>query len=104
MSSIDYNERIPNNVNLSEHKTLQRALERWQPAYLGWWKEMGPEESTQLEVYRRTATSVDPKGWAHFDYARMPDYRWGIFLAADEAGRRGAWHRISRATSGRVAR
>ena len=21
-----------------------------------------------------------PKGWAHFDYVKMPDYRWGIFL------------------------
>jgi benzoyl-CoA 2,3-epoxidase subunit B len=88
MSSIDYNERIPNNVNLSENKTLQRALERWQPAYLDWWKEMGPEESTKLEVYLRTATSVDPKGWAHFDYVKMPDYRWGIFLTPVDADRK----------------
>jgi len=88
MSSIDYNERIPNNVNLSENKTLQRALERWQPAYLDWWKEMGPEESTKLEVYLRTAISVDPKGWAHFDYVKMPDYRWGIFLTPAEADRK----------------
>ena len=21
-------------------------------------------------------------GWAHFDYVKMPDYRWGIFLAS----------------------
>ena len=26
MSSIDYSEKIPNNVNLSEDRTLQRAL------------------------------------------------------------------------------
>jgi len=88
MSSIDYNERIPNNVNLSENKTLQRALERWQPAYLDWWKEMGPENSTKLEVYLRTAISVDPKGWAHFDYVKMPDYRWGIFLTPVDADRK----------------
>ena len=30
MSSINYNEKIPNNVNLSEDRTLQRALEHWQ--------------------------------------------------------------------------
>jgi benzoyl-CoA 2,3-dioxygenase component B len=24
---------------------------------------------------------VDAEGWAHFDYVKMPDYRWGIFLA-----------------------
>jgi len=41
--SINYNERIPNNVSLSEDKQLQRALERWQPKYLDWWREMGPE-------------------------------------------------------------
>ena len=28
--TIDYNEKIPNNVNLSTDRALQRALERWQ--------------------------------------------------------------------------
>ena len=28
LSKIDYSERIPNNVNLSEDRRLQRALER----------------------------------------------------------------------------
>jgi len=32
-------------------------------------------------VYLRTAVSVDPKGWAKFDYVKMPDYRWGVLLA-----------------------
>ncbi|HSY12228.1 MAG TPA: benzoyl-CoA 2,3-epoxidase subunit BoxB, partial [Verrucomicrobiae bacterium] len=32
-------------------------------------------------VYLRTATSVDAKGWATYGYVRMPEYRWGIFLA-----------------------
>ena len=31
--AIDYNERIPNNVELSDNRTLQRALERWQLAF-----------------------------------------------------------------------
>ena len=39
MSTINYSEKIPNNVALSEDKTLQRALEHWQPAYLDWWRE-----------------------------------------------------------------
>lgn len=80
MSNIDYSEKIPNNVNLAEDRALKRALEHWQPNYLGWWSEMGPEGSQDFDVYLRTATSVDPKGWAHFDYVKMPDYRWGIFL------------------------
>jgi benzoyl-CoA 2,3-epoxidase subunit B len=78
--SIDYEQRIPNNVNLAGDKTLQRALEHWQPEFLKWWGEMGPEGSSRFEVYLRTAVSVEPGGWAHFDYVRMPEYRWGIFL------------------------
>ena len=29
MSSIDYAEKIPNNVNLQNDRTLQRALAHW---------------------------------------------------------------------------
>jgi benzoyl-CoA 2,3-dioxygenase component B len=86
--SIDYSEKIPNNVDLASNKTLQRALEHWQPGFLNWWGEMGPDNTSQAEVYLRTAISVDPKGWAHFDYVKMPDYRWGIFLAPQEAERK----------------
>jgi len=86
--SINYDERIPNNVDLASQRTLQRALEHWQPNYLRWWAEMGPEKSSTLEVYLRTAVSVDPKGWAHYGYVRMPEYRWGIFLAPAEKDRR----------------
>src|SRR5439155_1548126 len=32
--------------------------------------------------------SVDASGWAHFDYVRMPEYRWGIFLAEPVPERR----------------
>src|ERR687888_889213 len=73
-------ERIPNNVNLSEDKRLQRALEKWLPDYLDWWREMGPEGFQDKDVYLRTAVGVDAEGWANFDYVKMPDYRWGIFL------------------------
>jgi len=81
MATIDYTEKIPNNVNLADDRALARALEHWQPNYLAWWGEMGPEGAQALDVYLRTAVSVDPSGWAHFDYVKMPDYRWGIFLA-----------------------
>jgi benzoyl-CoA 2,3-dioxygenase component B len=77
-------ERIPNNVNLSEDKKLQRALEKWLPNYLDWWNEMGPDGFQQKDVYLRTAISVEPDGWANFDFVKMPDYRWGIFLKPAE--------------------
>jgi benzoyl-CoA 2,3-dioxygenase component B len=80
-------ERIPNNVDLASDKKLQRALEQWQPQFLEWWKEMGPEGFQADDVYLRTAISVEPGGWAHFDYVKMPDYRWGIFLEPNQADR-----------------
>ena len=55
--------------------------------YLNWWNDLGPEGFQQSLVYLRTAVSVDPKGWAKFDYVRMPDYRWGILLAPQVEGR-----------------
>jgi benzoyl-CoA 2,3-epoxidase subunit B len=86
--SIDYSQRIPNNVNLSSDKTLQRALEHWQPAFLNWWGDTGPANSNALEVYLRTAVSVQRDGWANFGYVRMPEYRWGIFLTPAEDDRK----------------
>lgn len=80
-------ERIPNNVSLSSDKRLQRALELWQPDFIKWWMEMGPEGFLSSQVYLRTAISVDAEGWAFYDYVRMPEYRWGIFLAPKEEGR-----------------
>jgi benzoyl-CoA 2,3-dioxygenase component B len=82
------NEKIPNNVNLSEDRKLQRALENWLPNYLDWWKQMGPEGFQEKDIYLRTAISVDRDGWAHFDFVKMPDYRWGIFLAETEPDRK----------------
>jgi benzoyl-CoA 2,3-dioxygenase component B len=81
MSTVDQNSKIPNNVDLHHDKRLQRALEQWQPNYLQWWMEMGPTDFQAKDVYLRTAISVDAEGWANFDYVKMPDYRWGIFLA-----------------------
>ena len=86
--AIDYSQKIPNNVNLADDRTLQRALEQWQPNFITWWDDVGPEGSTNHDVYLRTATSVDPQGWAHFDYVKMRDYRWGIFLNPADAERK----------------
>jgi benzoyl-CoA 2,3-dioxygenase component B len=87
MAGIDYVSKIPNNVDLAGDRRLQRALEDWQPKFLEWWRDMGPEGFQTKETYLRTATSVDAQGWAQFGYTKMPDYRWGIFLAEPEPGR-----------------
>ena len=85
--SIDYSEKIPNNVDLAGDRRLQRALESWQPNFLNWWKTMGPAVPTQ-DVYLRTAVAVGREGWAHFDHVVMEDYRWGVFLAERNNDRR----------------
>ena len=77
---VDLNAKIPNNVGLADDRRLQRALEQWQPAFIDCWRQMGPEGFQEKDVYLRTAVSVESGGWAHFDYVKMPEYRWGIFL------------------------
>src|SRR5919112_1602503 len=86
--NVDYNSKIPNNVGLGGDRQVLKALEGWHPGYLDWWNDMGPEGFQESLVYLRTAVSVDPKGWAKFDYVRMPEYRWGILLAPQEEGRK----------------
>ncbi len=78
---------IPNNVDLGSDRKLMRALQKWQPNFLSWWRDMGPEGFQEDQIWLRTAISVDASGWAHFDYVKMPDYRWGIFLTPREGER-----------------
>lgn len=85
---VSYDTQIPNNVGLSSDKRVLKALERWHPGYLNWWNNLGPDGFQESLVYLRTAVSVDPKGWAKFDYVKMPDYRWGILLAPQVEDRR----------------
>ena len=100
---------IPNNVNLTEDRRVLKALEGWHPGYLNWWNDMGPEGFQESLVYLRTAVSVDPKGWAKFDYVKMPEYRWGILLAPQEENRKIPFGAASRRAglagrAGRVSR
>ena len=87
MGNVSYG-RIPNNVDLNHDRKLQRALEKWQPNFLQWWMDLGPTDFQQDNIYLRTAVDVGADGWAHFDYVKMPDYRWGIFLSTPESDRR----------------
>src|SRR6478752_3019839 len=91
MTAVDVESRIPNNVGLADDRRLQRALESWQPKFVEWWKELGPVAYQGNDVYLRTAVDVGQEGWANFGHVKMPDYRWGIFLAEPEADRRVAF-------------
>ena len=87
LGAVDYSTKIPNNVNLVSDARVLKALEQWHPGYIDWWMTMGPEGFQTSEVYLRTAVSIDPKGWAKFDYVKMPEYRWGILLAPQDENR-----------------
>ncbi len=84
---VNYDDLVPNNVDLANDAQLKKALERWQPKYIDWWNVAGPENTKDFEVYLRTAVGVDPKGWAKFGHVKMPEYRWGILLAPKEENR-----------------
>ncbi len=81
--NVSYDSQIPNNVGLSEDKKVLKALEKWHPGYINWWNDLIPQNFQDSMVYLRTAVSVDPKGWAKFDYVKMPEYRWGVLLAPE---------------------
>jgi benzoyl-CoA 2,3-dioxygenase component B len=83
-TAVDLDAKIPNNVELKSDPVIRRALESWQPAYLEWWRDMGPSDFKDDQIYLRTAVGVGRGGWANFGYVKMPDYRWGIFLAEPE--------------------
>jgi benzoyl-CoA 2,3-dioxygenase component B len=87
MTAVDYDTLIPNNVDLAGDRRLQRALETWRPRFIDWWRTLGPVAFQDNDVYLRTAISVGQEGWANFGYVKMPEYRWGIFLADPEPDR-----------------
>ncbi len=87
INDVSYDTSIPNNVGLHQDRRVLKALEKWHPGYIDWWMDMGPESFQAAEVFLRTAVTVDIQGWAKFDYVKMPEYRWGILLAAKEEGR-----------------
>ncbi|MFV0514440.1 MAG: benzoyl-CoA 2,3-epoxidase subunit BoxB [Jhaorihella sp.] len=86
--NVSYDTQIPNNVGLSSDKRVLKALEKWHPGYINWWNDLIPQNFQKSMVYLRTAVSVDPKGWAKFDYVKMPEYRWGVLLAPQVEDRR----------------
>ncbi len=87
LMNVSYDSQIPNNVGLGQDRKVLKALEKWHPGYIDWWTRLIPQNFQDSMVYLRTAVSVDPKGWAKFDYVKMPEYRWGVLLAPAVEGR-----------------
>ena len=62
LKDVNYDSLIPNNVDLAADAKLRRAMEQWYPKYLEWWNCMGPHGYQTVDVYLRTAVSVDQEG------------------------------------------
>jgi benzoyl-CoA 2,3-dioxygenase component B len=88
MTSIDYNHRIPNNVDLADDRKLTRALENWMPEFENWWQEMGPQGFDASDVYLRTAVNTNIHRESAWGHSKLKDYRWGIFLTDPEEDRK----------------
>ena len=85
--SINYDDRIPNNVNLVDRCAAPARARDVAPALPGVVEvTIGPPVFRRTTIYLRTAISTEAGGWANFGYVHMPEYRWGIFLAAKEDG------------------
>ena len=59
---MSIHDKIPNNVDLNHDRRLQKALEKWQPRFIDWWMDMGPEGFQIKDIYPRTAISVESGG------------------------------------------
>ncbi len=108
--NVDYSTQIPNNVGLTEDaRVLQGAGDLASRLPRAGGRRHGAGRLQESLVYLRTAVSVDPKGWAKFDYVRMPEYRWGVLLAPQEEGRkvrfgRHLWRDGLAGSAGRISR
>ena len=51
MARVDLDSKIPNNVGLSDDRKLRKALEAWQPNFIEWWCDMGPEGFQADDIY-----------------------------------------------------
>ena len=63
-TAVNYDDLIPNNVDLSQDARLNKALEKWHPGYLDWWKEHvlpGTVRESTADGYRYILTRyVEP--------------------------------------------
>ena len=58
--TMNYQDRIPNNIELGANRTLQRALEHWQPAFLKWWHGLGPSDFTYSTNCNTSSSVTNP--------------------------------------------
>ncbi len=88
MTIVDLDTKIPNNVGLSDDLGCNAHSRAGCRSTSTGGARSARSTHQGDDVFLRTAISVGQEGWANFDYVRMPEYRWGIFLADAEPDRR----------------
>ena len=74
MSSVDLNDRIPNNMDLACDRRLRRALEQWQPAFLDVYV-FDINSGHQYDAWMRTTLTIDDDIAARIEERRRTDGR-----------------------------
>ncbi|HEY7609290.1 MAG TPA: benzoyl-CoA 2,3-epoxidase subunit BoxB [Alphaproteobacteria bacterium] len=95
MSLIDRNAVIPNNVGLDERPALATTLAQFKGDYMKWWRECGPQGFDAADCYLRMPVAADARGWASYEYVRLPEFRWGVFQADRVDGRPALFGRLA---------
>ena len=75
--SINYTDRIPNNVGLSDKPAATTGTGVVAAQLYEVVARDGARRLHHFDVYLRTAVSVETDGWANFGFVKMPEYRWG---------------------------
>ena len=95
MSTIDRNAVIPNNVGLEGRPALAKTLAQFKGDYMKWWRECGPQGFDAADCYLRMPVAADARGWASYEYVKLPDFRWGVFQADRVEGRPALFGRLA---------
>ena len=98
--NVDYREKIPNNVNLTEDRRVLKALEGWHPGYIDWEDEIrvfleerasfSPDGLTGLEANLRFG---GPETMESKIFARLTAWQNWIFQRPNAVGEEGALKR-----------
>jgi benzoyl-CoA 2,3-dioxygenase component B len=95
MLAIDRNGTIPNNVGLDAEPALAATLARFRAGYMDWWRECGPQGFDAADCYLRMPVAADARGWAAYEYVKLPEFRWGVYQSAPVPERRALFGRLA---------
>src|SRR5437868_7122065 len=95
MLDIDRGAAIPNNVGLEDRPALAHTLAQFRGEYMKWWGECGPQGFNAADCYLRMPVAADARGWASYEYVKLPEFRWGVYQSQRVPERRALFGRLA---------